>query len=347
MRKGIILSLLVAAVVSVGAWLALRPKPSSPAPQPTASLPAASETGDVAGREDTGEGGPAPIHPVSLPAMMEKDIVGSDLVLGAVQAENSAYTRHTVTYRSGDLKISGILNLPKGEGPFPALILNHGYIDPAVYTNGRGLRREQDYLARRGYIVLHSDYRNHAFSDKDDRTELEVRLGYVEDSLAAAKALQASGLPVQKDRIGMLGHSMGGGVTLGALVVAPELIDAAVLFAPVSGDARKNYERWTTRRPERAQRIVEIFGTPEEAPSFWDGVSAQIYYSAIAAPVMIHHGTADESVPLAWSEKLNADLQALQKDVRFHVYDGQPHEFTTAWGTVMERTVEFFDEKLK
>jgi hypothetical protein len=28
------------------------------------------------------------------------------------------------------------------------VILNHGYIDPAIYTNGRGLKREQDYLAR-------------------------------------------------------------------------------------------------------------------------------------------------------------------------------------------------------
>ena len=45
------------------------------------------------------------------------------------------------------------------------MILNHGYIDPAVYTVGRGLKREQDYLARNGYVVLHTDYRNHGLSD--------------------------------------------------------------------------------------------------------------------------------------------------------------------------------------
>ena len=41
---------------------------------------------------------------------------------------------------------------------------------------------------------------------------------------------------VDAERVGMLGHSMGGGVTLNALTAMPGLVDAAVLFAPVSGD---------------------------------------------------------------------------------------------------------------
>lgn len=40
------------------------------------------------------------------------------------------------------------MNIPKGDGSYPLVILNHGHIDTDIYTLGRGLKREQDYLAR-------------------------------------------------------------------------------------------------------------------------------------------------------------------------------------------------------
>ena len=54
---------------------------------------------------------------------------------------------------------------PKGPGPFPGIVLNHGYIEPSYYVTGQGLAREQDWLARAGFVVLHTDYRGHAASD--------------------------------------------------------------------------------------------------------------------------------------------------------------------------------------
>ncbi len=287
-------------------------------------------------------------HAVSILSLLQKNFQGSDLQLGAVQANNSAYTRYTITYKSGDLRISGILNLPKGDGPFPLLILNHGYIDPAIYTNGRGLKREQDYLARQGYAVLHTDYRNHAASDDDPDTELNFRMGYVEDSINAILAVRSSDLKqIDTERVGMLGHSMGGGVTLSALLARPDLIDAAVFFAPVSGDARLNYRKWTEGNSSRAAAIKAAYGSPEENPEFWDGVSALTYLDRIEAPVMIHHGIADDSVPVEWSEDLDARLRAAGKDTTLHIYLNEPHEFIKAWGQVMQRTTQFFDGNLQ
>lgn len=117
-------------------------------------------------------------RPVSLPALFEREYDGQGLGLRGVIARTDAYTSHTVTYRSGDLTISGKLDVPNGRGPFPALVLAHGYIDPAYYVNGQGLMREQDWLARAGYVVLHTDYRNHAGSSKDPRAERRMWLGY-------------------------------------------------------------------------------------------------------------------------------------------------------------------------
>src|SRR3989344_1177212 len=143
------------------------------------------------GVEDADFGGPE-VHPVSLPYLMQKQFDGRDLTLGRILDDNSAYTRYFITYRSGELTISGIMNVPKGSpaGGFPVLILNHGHIDTAVYTNGRGLKREQDYLARRGYVVIHPDYRNHAQSDKDPEADVNFRLGYVEDVINAVYAMK-------------------------------------------------------------------------------------------------------------------------------------------------------------
>ncbi len=178
------------------------------------------------------------------------------------------YTRRAVTYRSDGLRISGIMNVPEGRGPFPVLILAHGYIDPDIYTTGRGLRREQDYLARRGYVVLHTDYRNHAGSSDDPRNELEMRLGYTEDVINAVFAVRRSNLPfLDGSRVGLLGRSLGGGLVYNVLTVKPGLVDAAVAFAPVSSDAVDNFNRWGRGEPSRrslTNRIVRAYGFPEQ-----------------------------------------------------------------------------------
>jgi dipeptidyl aminopeptidase/acylaminoacyl peptidase len=349
----------LAAVLAGGAWLAWPEEQSQRAEEPADSLtepdadlrsflpqeavPAVPTSAD----DVRSEGGPAP-EPVSLPAFAQRDFQGSDFTVGRVLADTEAYTRYYVTYKSGELTISGIMNVPKGEGPFPLLLLNHGHIDTSVYTNGRGLKREQDYLARRGYVVVHSDYRGHADSDPDPNVDRRFRLSYAEDVINAILAIRAAELPyIDAERVGMLGHSMGGGVAWRIAVARPDLVDAFVQFAPVSADERDNFDKWVRRRAEVAQAILAEHGSPDSNPEFWDNISPLTFFGAVRVPIMIHHGTADESVPLAWSERAAGELEALNKDVTLYVYPGEPHEFTLAWPQVMARTVIFFNEQLK
>jgi uncharacterized protein len=288
------------------------------------------------------------VYEVSLPALARKEFNGRDLKLGIVEFENEKYTRYHITYKSGDLTISGIMNVPKGSGPFPILILNHGYIDPEIYTIGRGLKREQDYLARQGFIVLHPDYRNHAQSDSDPNVELNLRLGYIEDSINAVLAIQNSNLPyVDREKIGMMGHSMGGGVTQGVLVIKPDLVDAAVLYAPVSSDYRDNFRRWLVTRTEVADKITKSYGSPESNSKFWDGISPRTYFDQVNAPVEIHHGTSDSSVPYEWSVRLEKELKDKDKQATLYTYEGEEHEFGPQWQLFMERTAKFFKLNLK
>ncbi|MDP3964798.1 MAG: alpha/beta fold hydrolase [bacterium] len=294
------------------------------------------------------EGGGPSYHPISIQALAELELTGRDLTLGQVLDDNSAYTRYYVTYKSGDLTISGIMNIPKGDGPFPVLVLNHGHIDTSVYTNGRGLKREQDYFASRGFAVIHPDYRNHAQSDKDPEEDYHFRFGYTEDVMNAVHAVKNSDLAsLDAGRMGMLGHSMGGGITLNIMAAKPDLVDAYVLYAPVSADVRDNYERWTARRPEHVREIEARYGSPAESPEFWDGVSPWNYLDMISRPVLLQHGTADESVPYEWSERLYDTLVQKEKDITFHAYAGGPHEFVSDWPLFMQRNVEFFQRHLQ
>jgi dipeptidyl aminopeptidase/acylaminoacyl peptidase len=287
-------------------------------------------------------------NPVSLLALTQKHFDGRGFKVGRVIRTNGAYTRYFVTYRSGDLRISGIMNVPAGKGPFPVLIFNHGHIEPAVYRNGQGLGREQDYLARHGYVIVHTDYRNHAQSDDDPTNELKLRIGYTEDVVNAVLAIRAAKLPyIDLERIGMLGRSMGGGITYNALVVVPDLVKAAVVYAPVSSDYADNFNRWILPQEQLAGRILDAYGSPKDNPAFWRGVSAVNYFDRIAVPLLIHHGTADERCPIEWTRRTVAALEKAGVDVTLYTYPGEHHEFAPQWLTSIKRTRAFFDARLK
>ena len=304
--------------------------PSGSASSPTATAPSPTPT--------------AP-NPVSIQALIAKSYDGHALTLGRESGSTSAYRQYYATYRGGGLTISGRINIPRGAGPFPAVVLAHGYVDPAVYTNGQTMLRERDHLARQGYITLHIDYRNHAQSSKDPGSGANMRLGYTEDAINAGLALQGYSL-VDKDRIAIVGRSMGGGVVYNAMVVRPGLFKAAVAYAPVSSDAVDNFNRWLRNDREVASAIIARLGTPQADPQAWADASPRTFFDRITGPIMIHHGTADEDCPIVWSEETVAALKGSGKQVTYHVYPGQRHTFTSQWPLSIQRTTAFLDRNL-
>ncbi|MEU2266989.1 alpha/beta fold hydrolase [Streptomyces olindensis] len=308
-------------------------------------------------KSETPRGTPSPTptstsalaDPVSLPALMRREHTGSGLRLGSALDRTSAYTRYAITYEANGLTVSGIMNIPEGEGPFPALVLAHGYIDPDVYVSGQGMPREQDRLARGGYVVLHTDYRNHARSDEDPDNDVDLRLGYTEDVIGAALALRDSGRPeIDGDRIGLFGRSMGGGVVYNTLVVAPGLFDAAVAYAPVSGRPQENIDHF--QRPDGDPVVAEIeekHGTPEEDPAFWRDVSPLTFADRATEPLLIQHGTADDTCPLAWSREAAAAFEKAGKDVELRAVPGEGHTFGSRWASEMDATEAFFARHLR
>jgi dipeptidyl aminopeptidase/acylaminoacyl peptidase len=283
--------------------------------------------------------------PLSPETLFAKTYDGRNLTRGREVGSTAAYQQYIATFDGDGLTISGRLLVPRGSGPFPAVVLAHGYADPAVYDNTTQMSRERDYLARQGYVVLLVDYRNHAGSSKDPDADSNLRLGYAVDVINAAKALQQDP-KVIPDRIALMGRSMGGGVTYTALVAAPGLFRAAIAYAPVSSNTVDNFEKWTRPDRETAARVVATLGEPATNPDAWAKTSPRTYFERITEPVMIHQGTADLSCPIVWAQASVEALKAAGKSVEYFTYAGQPHVFTNGpWTTSIQRSVNFLQQR--
>ena len=110
-------------------------------------------------------------------------------------------------------ELPGILTVPKGEGPFPAVVLIHGSgasdMDENV-GNVKPFRDIAEGLAVRGVAVYRFDKRTFTFglqlaSDKSITLESES----IEDAVNAVQLLAAQE-KIDPDRILVLGHSLGG-----------------------------------------------------------------------------------------------------------------------------------------
>lgn len=277
----------------------------------------------------------------------KKDLRGRDFQIEKIVAEEKEYTKYAISYKTGDLKISGVMNVPKIEKPkngFPLLILNHGLIPTEIYHTGRGSRREQDYFTKNGYITIHPDYRGHASSSPNLYPHFDFFSGYTEDVLSVIQALKRKGTNlVDLGRIGMWGHSMGGGIAARAMVLSGD-IKAYVLFAPNSARAEENFYELSE---EEILWLDRTYGTDKRTEEIYRNISPIIYFEDVIAPVQLHHGTGDDVVPLWFSEKMYETLTHFGKKVEFYTYEGERHEFIDDWPVAAERALQFFDKYVK
>jgi len=299
------------------------------------------ETVTAAAHNDTS----TPFNLSSLPALIEHEYDGRDFRIGHVVAEELASTRSHISYRSGDLEISGQLSVPHRRGKHPLVVLAHGYEKPATYRSGVALSREAAYLVGLGYVVLLPDYRNHAGSERDSAEPVARPLGYTEDLVNAVLAIRRARLPyVDVSRVGLVGRSMGGGVALNAVEARPDLFDALVLYSPVSSSAADNYRRWVAGRGELDERVRAAYGSPGDNPSFWGEASARGYLGRVAAPVQVHHGVADPVCPVSWSRATVAALRRAGQSVEYFEYAGEDHRFDESWRAMARRVAGFLDD---
>ncbi len=149
---------------------------------------------------------------------------------------SDAYVDRDVTVGSGGWALPGTLSMPKGDGPFPSLVLVHGSgphdRDETIGPN-RPFRDLADGLAARGIAVLRYEKRSKAHGEKLAALDaLTLDAETVEDAVHAVKLLRATE-GIDPARVYVLGHSLGGLAAPRIARAAPE-IAGLVIFAGTS-----------------------------------------------------------------------------------------------------------------
>lgn len=322
------------------------------------------------------------MQPYTIAGLREYEYGSGKILIRETLLESEHFTRYRIEYPSDGLTISGILQVPTvGEPPYPVIVMNHGFFSRTVYASGDGTDRAAEFLNRRGYLTVSSDYRT--WGDSDTAESLFYS-GLAIDVINLMNALPS--IPqADVERIGMWGHSMGGGVTLKVLTIlaghgAPNggeahietTVKAAVLYSSVSGDFADLIERWGPGCVGDVYAGELAFGCnssdvlpldlpPDLTAAYFNAavdsvmlqaVSPLYHLEGIQAPVQIAYGTEDgrtyAGTPPDWSLKIHAAFLEAGLQAELFAYEGEKHSFIgDPWFIFMGRTQLFFDRHLK
>lgn len=289
---------------------------------------------------------PTPTGPRTLRTLIETPAESPVLEVGDLQ-QGDGFRTGLGSYVSEGLTITGMLYLPDGDGPFPGVIVVHGAVDPALFTTGSDLVREQEAWTRSGHVVFAPDLRGFAGSDPDPSGGTDIDVGAIVDVVNAGRALAASGIPVlDADRIGLFGHSLGGGESLAAAVVAPDVYDVVVAMSPVATRPWWVVDHFLPRDSAEFQAIAAVHGTYEDNQAHWDDLASATFADRAAVPLLVAYGTADDPVYATWEEHTVADFQAAGADISLITVDGGDHRLQPHWDEVFPQLLGFMDQTL-
>lgn len=221
---------------------------------------------------------------------------------------------------------------PQPEQGWPVLIFNHGYVpvpaDHGIRQSTGKRDRPGDYyrgipeeFARNGFMVIAPDYRGHADSDGVEFTQASNPLAplawYSRDVVALMRSIESIER-ADTQNVFMLGHSMGGGITLNAVITLGKKIRAASLWSTSTTSYFPFYDKSPSQRIE-----------------------------AIATPLNIHHAVNDPVTPFANARKVS-EVMSSDNPGRLYEYNSDQHlidgsDRTTAF----HRDLSFFRSRIK
>ena len=193
----------------------------------------------------------------------------------------------TVSYKSGDETVQGVLYTPAGKGPFPALIVIHEW-----WGLNDWVKDQASKLADQGYVALAVDLYRGKVATTPDMAH-EIMRGVPEDrakrDLHAAFEFLASQPNVKKDRIGAIGWCMGGGYSLDVALQEPMLAADVINYGHLATD------------PAALQKIN--------------------------APILGSFGAQDHGIAPDDVHKFEAAMKQFNKKVDIKIYDDAGHAF--------------------
>lgn len=207
----------------------------------------------------------------------------------------------------------------------PLLVFPHGGVHGDFDTYYTHIVRE---LMAQGYVLLAPEYRGSTGYGKEYYEAIDYGGLEVDDVLAARDwALETLGY-VDPDRVGILGWSHGGLITLMAVFDHPDKFKVAYAGMPVSDlVARMGYQTQEYRDLYSAD--YHIGKTAYEDVEEYRRRSPAWNAEKLQTPLLIHTTTNDRDVDVLEVEHLIQALKAAGKEFQYKIYDDAPggHSF--------------------
>ena len=230
-------------------------------------------------------------------------------------ADATKFRSEAVTVGEDPWKLPGTLTIPTGHGPFPAVVLLAGSgpndRDETIGPN-HVFKDLAEGLSTRGIVVLRYDKRTFAYKTLDPQ-KTTVKEEVIDDGVAAVKLLRER-REVERDRIFVLGHSLGA-------MLAPEVakqsspIAGIVMLAPggrklpltVVQQMRYLGQASPDELAALERQADQISAHKMPATQFFFGAPAAYYYDldardevalarSLDVPILILHGGRDYQV---------------------------------------------------
>jgi dipeptidyl aminopeptidase/acylaminoacyl peptidase len=255
----------------------------------------------------------------------------------------------TITFVNGDVTLAGTLDLPAGEGPFPAIVTIHG--SPPLTRNDIYNLRISHFFVQHGYAVLRYDKRGAGESTgkypgvgtEDGEAALN---DLADDALAGVEFLKNHDL-VDPDRIGLAGHSQAGWIIPLAASKSPDVAFMLISSGPTCTVGQEIYSSELTEEGtslQEASSMARDFAGPH-------GFDPLPSLQKLEVPGLWLLGAQDSSIPIPLTiEILDSVIADHDKDFSYIVYPNKGHgwrdEDTGQVYPVLYDALEWLENKL-
>ncbi len=255
-----------------------------------------------------------------------------------------------VRYPSFDgAMIPALYYKPKGIKPgqkIPAMIWIHG--GPGGQSK-RSYNFLIQYMVNHGYAVLAVNNRGSTGYGKSFFKAADLKHGDADlkDCIAGKYFLISTG-DIAEDKIGIMGGSYGGYLTLAALTFQSEEMAVGIDIFGVSNWVRtlKSIPSWWESEREALYKKI---GNPETDIDYLESISPLFHAKNITKPLLVIQGANDPRVLKIESDQIIEQISQNGIPYRYVVFDDEGHGFAKKQSRLIagQTILEFLDEHLK
>jgi dipeptidyl aminopeptidase/acylaminoacyl peptidase len=248
-------------------------------------------------------------------------------------------------WQSGGTRAQGWLLYPMGfdsAKKYPMVVAVHG--GPAAAVSASWPSRWNAVLPSQGYFVFLPNPRgSYGFGEKFTQGNVkDFGYGDLQDILAGVdEAVKQA--PIDKDRLGIVGWSYGGYMTMWAVT------QTGRFQAAVAGAGIVNWQSYYGQN-RIDQWLVPYFGkSVYEDPDVYARSSPITFIKNVKTPTLVLHGDRDSEVPTSQGYEFWHALKTLGVPTQLVIYENEGHGVRRPDHVkdIQERTVKWFDTYLK